>query len=85
MITSETHDRTVIRIHAERPLTIRCEECDMTVEAVSLEIAAGILNVGTRELLRLITERVLHEFETENKIMVVCGKSIERLANDRTG
>ena len=57
----------------------------MTVEAVSLEIAAGILNVGTRELLRLITERDLHEFETENKIMVVCGKSIERLANDRTG
>lgn len=75
----------MIRIHAERPLTIRCEECDMTVEAVSLEIAAGILNVGTRELLRLITERVLHEFEMENKIMVVCGKSIERLANDRTG
>lgn len=76
LITSETHEQ--MHVHFKKAVTRSgyCERCDGPVTIVSLDDGALGLKVGTRELLKLIDMDSVHSLETDDGILVLCGRSL---------
>ncbi len=76
LITSETHEQTLVRFSKDLAAPGYCDRCSSTVNIVSLDNGARGMKVGTRELLALIDSDVVHGFENEDGILVLCGQSL---------
>lgn len=81
---SETHEQTLVRFRKDLAVTGYCKSCGETVRVISLDDGARGLKIGTRELLTLVDSDVIHGFENEDGILVLCSRTLaSRLARLR--
>lgn len=73
-IRREVHEIVIVR-RASRMLMF-CPACGSHEDFLSLDEAAGVLQTGTREILRKIEANELHEGEAPNGQMLLCAKSL---------
>lgn len=74
VITIETWQKTVIRYDL-RP-EVWCEHCAATVERISLEQSAHILQTSERAIIRRIETGEVHFTETPEGKLLICGNSL---------
>jgi excisionase family DNA binding protein len=73
-ISIETH--RVVWLRNQRRFRLRCSECGHETSMVSLEEAARLTHVSTREIYRWINGKRMHFTETSYGVLV-CLKSLE--------
>ena len=66
----------IIVIRAPGRAFTRCDACGGGVQWVTLDEAAGLAGLGSREIFRMIEGGLLHSTETEDGILLVCPNSL---------
>lgn len=64
-----------------RRFSIPCDVCQTESEFISLDEAVKFSGVGTREILKLIDQGLIHSFETPDGIIYVCAPSVALVKN----
>jgi hypothetical protein len=84
-ITSETHETLVIRQHGANSCILYCDQCERDVDMLTLELATGVSGIRVRRLFDMIESGVLHNHETLNGRLFICGHSLNAFANHQNG
>jgi hypothetical protein len=71
IITSETHQLTIIRPRAKR-VRAWCEGCAAETEMALPEIAAELLGISPREVYRRVEGGSIHFIEIEGGKLLIC-------------
>lgn len=74
LLTRELHEVVIVR--SRKQFRSFCAECQTDGDFLSLDGAAQVSGLGTREILRRMETREVHAQETTNGLMLVCLKSL---------
>jgi hypothetical protein len=77
LITTETHERLLIRQTENQSFRGFCPECEKEVEMLTLDAVTSDMGIRTRELFRLIEENSVHSLEIESGHLLVCLNSLK--------
>ncbi len=77
LITTESHERTVVKYLGRTVETVYCQTCARIVECLSIDQAAGLFEIKTKEILQLLNAEQIHEFETAEGGLYLCRHSAE--------
>ncbi len=81
LITTESHEITVILRNGKKVIHGYCMECAKQVNMLSLESAVRLTGKGAVEILSLFEQGEVHSFETTNGHLVVCENSLIQRIN----
>lgn len=76
-ISIETH--RVVWLQNQRRFRLQCSECGHETSMVSLEEAARLTHVSTREIYRWINSNRMHFTETSEGLLLVCLNELRKL------
>jgi hypothetical protein len=60
-----------------------CPQCDKPVKLLSFAEAAGFLNTGLENILRLAERRELHRLHNRKGVVMLCAESLFHILNNR--
>ncbi|MBK8150441.1 MAG: hypothetical protein IPK58_20155 [Acidobacteria bacterium] len=72
-VTTRTDEVIVLRRSRPRANFGTCPVCQRIAEFLPLDSAAARLQLGELEVIRLLHEKAIHAFETEDGQLLVCG------------
>lgn len=77
LITTVSHEISIVRVNHRTPLRGYCPGCATEVEMLTLDSAVSVLGIGGREVIRQIVSQETHSIETANGRLLVCRSSLE--------
>jgi hypothetical protein len=77
LITTESHERLVVRQTENQIFWGFCSDCGKEVEMLTLDAVTSNTGIRTRELWRLIEENLVHSLEIESGHLLICLNSLK--------
>ena len=79
----ETHEITTISFIQKRSATIFCPSCRAETLTLTVAEAAAVLKFSEFAVFRLVETNQIHSIETTAGNLLVCGKSLAALAQEK--
>lgn len=77
LITTESHERLIVRQTENQSFRAFCSGCGKEVEMLTLDAVTSEMGIRTHELLQLIEENSVHSLEIESGHLLVCLNSLK--------
>ncbi|MCO6511788.1 MAG: hypothetical protein J5I65_13440 [Aridibacter famidurans] len=78
LITSETHEKAVLKRSRQTASVQFCGECGQEAETLSLNEAAALLSVPWTEIISRIASGEFHSAGSDERCLAICVRSLRK-------